>query len=111
VRTLRADARIIKCVNCGASIDITAHGACAYCHAPVAVLDADQLARTLAELEAAEAARGAVDPAWPLKAELVRRQTEAAFAELRKGHGSSPELDLIESGLSVFATIVARLRG
>lgn len=111
VQTLRAEARTIKCVNCGASIDIATHSSCGYCRAPIAVLDADQLSKTIASLEAAERERGAVDPAWPLKAELVRRQTEAAFAELRRGHGVSAETNLIEAGLAIISSIATRLRG
>lgn len=111
VQTLRVEARAIRCSGCGAAIDIATHSACRYCHAPIAVLDADQLAKTVSALEAAELERGRVDPAWPLKAEQVRRQTEAAFAALRQGHGASPELDLVESGLAIFAAVAARLRG
>ncbi len=55
VATLRVEARVIKCVNCGAATDITAHASRQYCRAPIAILDADQLSRTLAELTAAEA--------------------------------------------------------
>lgn len=105
VQTLRVEARVIKCVNCGAATDITTRTACAYCQAPIAILDADQLSRTLSELAAADAKRAAIDPTWPLRAEQARRQTEAAFAELRRGHGAGPELDLIERGLDIFARI------
>lgn len=111
VQALRADARTIRCSGCGATIDITTTSACTYCHAPIAVLDADQLARTVSALEEAELERGKVDPTWPLRAEQVRRQTEAAFAALRRGHGASPELDLVESGLAIFAAVASRLRG
>ncbi|MGE0815890.1 MAG: zf-TFIIB domain-containing protein [Vicinamibacterales bacterium] len=110
VTRLRADARVIKCVNCGASTDITLESVCQYCRAPIAVLDADQLSKTLAELEAAEAARGKVDPAWPLKAAQVRRETEAAFAALQGGRGATPHLDLIEAGLAAFANVISALR-
>lgn len=106
VRTLRVEARIIKCVNCGAATDISEHATCEYCRAPIAVLDADQLSKTLAELTAAEVARTAVDPTWPLRAEQARRQTEAVFAELGRGHGASAERDLVEAGLTLFAGVV-----
>lgn len=109
VQALRADARVIKCVNCGASTDITAHSACAYCGAPIAILDPAQLAKTLAELSAAEATHVAVDPTWPLRAEQARRQTEAVFEALRQGRGASPEFTLIETGLRVFAGAVKGL--
>lgn len=109
VQTLRVEARVIKCVNCGAATDITTRSTCEYCRAPIAILDADQLAKTIAELSAAEAARGAVDPTWPLRAEQARRQTEAAFEALRRGHGASAELDLVDAGLTLFARAVSGL--
>ncbi len=103
VQALRVEARVIKCVNCGAATDISAHATCEYCRAPIAILDADQLAKTLADLASAEAdaARATVDPSWPLRAELVRKQTEAVFAELRRGQGASAERDLVEAGLTI----------
>ena len=109
VRTLSVDARVIKCVNCGASTDIREHSACQYCRAPIAVLDAEQLSKTLADLAAAHAKRTEVDPTWPLRAEQARRQTEAAFAELRHGQGVTPDLDMVESGIRVFTRIARSL--
>lgn len=109
VRTLSLDARVIKCVNCGANTDLREHTDCQYCHAPIAVLDAAQLSKTLAELTAAEAQRAALDPTWPLRAEQARRQTEAVFAELQRGRGASAELDLVESGLTLFARVAKGL--
>lgn len=110
VRTLSVDARVIKCVNCGASTDIREHSVCSYCQAPIAVLDGAQLAKTLADLSAAETRHAELDPTWPLRAEQARRQTEAVFAQLERGHGVSPELDLIEAGLALFARIARGLR-
>ncbi len=109
VQTLSVDARVIKCVNCGANTDIREHSACSYCQAPIAVLDAAQLSKTLAELTAADATRAELDPSWPLRAEQARRQTEAVFADLQRGHGVSPGLDLVESGLALFARIAVSL--
>ena len=109
IRTLSVDARVIKCVNCGANTDIREHTVCQYCQAPIAVLDSAQLARTLHELTAAEARRGELDPTWPLRAEQARRQTEAAFAQLERGQGISPGTDLVESGMALFARIAQTL--
>lgn len=109
IGTLRVDARVIKCVNCGASTDISQANVCAYCRAPIAILDADQVSKTLADLQAAEAQRTAIDPTWPLRVEQVRRQTEAAFEQIRHGRDMSPELDLVETGLAAFARIARAL--
>lgn len=110
VQTLRVDARVIKCVNCGAATDVRVASACEYCRAPIAILDADQVKKTLAELQSREQ-RASFDPAWPLRVEQARRQTEAAFEAIRRGHGASPELDLVETGLAAFARIVGGLWG
>lgn len=110
VQSLRVEARVIKCVNCGASTDISAQSTCAYCHAPIAVLDADALSKTLTDLTAAEAARTTLDPSWPLRAERVRRETEAAFKALGSGRGVSPSYDLVETGIAVFARALKGLR-
>ena len=109
LRTLSTNVAVIKCVNCGASVDVRSQSACSFCQSPVAVLDEGQLARTLADLGAAAGPRE-VDPAWPLRAAQARRETEAIFAELNRG-GTAPTTDLVEAGLQVFAGVLKTLRG
>jgi hypothetical protein len=109
VRELGVRVAVIKCVNCGASVDVRTHSACAFCQSPVAVIDEGQLARTLADLEAAAASRPDIDPSWPLRAAQVRRQAEAAFAELNRGGGASPSIDLVDAGVTLFAEAVKTL--
>jgi hypothetical protein len=111
VRALGARIAVITCANCGAAVDVRTRGACAYCHSPVAVLDEGQLARTLADLEAAAAQRATVDPSWPLRAAAVRRQTEAVFADLNRGGGTHPAHDLVAAGVALFADALKGLRG
>jgi hypothetical protein len=109
VQTLGARVAVIKCVNCGASVDVRRQSACGFCQSPVAVLDEGQLARTLADLEAAARPRD-VDPSWPLRAAQARRQTEAIFAELNRTGGADPSIDLVEAGVGLFAGVLKLLR-
>lgn len=111
VQALRADVRVIKCVNCGAATDISRDCVCQYCRAPIAILDADQVSKTLTELKAAEHRADTLDPSWPLRVEQARIQTEAVFRDLGRGHGALADLDLVESGLALFADVVGRLWG
>ena len=74
------------------------------------MIDEGQLARTLAELEAAAARRAPVDPSWPLRAAQARRQTEAVFAELNRGSGATPAVDLVDAGVALFAGVLRTLR-
>jgi hypothetical protein len=111
VRELGVRVAVIKCVNCGASVDVRTSSACGFCQSPVAVIDEGQLARTLADLEAAAAKRATIDPSWPLRAAQARRQTEAVFAELNRGGGALPTIDLVEAGVTLFAGVLRTLRG
>jgi hypothetical protein len=110
VRELGVRVAVIKCVNCGASVDVRTESACGFCQSRVAVIDEGQLARTLAELETASAGRAHVDPSWPLRAAQARRQTEAVFAELNRGHGATSAVDLVTAGVALFADVLKRLR-
>jgi hypothetical protein len=111
VRALGAKVAVIKCVNCGASVDVRRQSACGFCHSPVAVLDEGQLARTLADLEAAATRPREIDPSWPLRAAQARRQTEAIFAELNGGGGAGAPTDLVQAGIDLFAGVLKTLRG
>jgi hypothetical protein len=91
-------------------VDVRTESACGFCQSPVAVLDEGQLARTLADLEAAATRRAAVDPSWPLRAAQARRHTEAVFAELNRGAGATPSIDLVTSGVALFADVLKGLR-
>jgi hypothetical protein len=59
---LRQAVGTVRCNGCGAAIDLAKDTACPYCRAPVAVLDPDALAQTVASLSAAESARHHIDP-------------------------------------------------
>jgi Zn-finger nucleic acid-binding protein len=82
VNELRRHVQQITCANCAAAVDITKESACSYCRAPIAMLDPDQLATTVAELEASETRRREVDPALPLRLAHERLKTERLFADI-----------------------------
>jgi hypothetical protein len=62
IARLRERVSQVRCSGCGAPVDLSRDAACAYCRSPVAVLDADAVAKTIAELTAAEARRTTLDP-------------------------------------------------
>ncbi|HSS27578.1 MAG TPA: zf-TFIIB domain-containing protein [Usitatibacter sp.] len=57
VMRLRAVVTQVRCVSCGAPIDLAHDAACPYCRAPIAVLDADAVQGTVAQLTREEQAR------------------------------------------------------
>lgn len=105
---LRRHVRMIKCVNCGAHVDITTESACRYCRAAIAMLDPDQLQRTVADLERAETRRRTIDPTLPLRMAEERLRTERVFADLAAhGHASQrASWSLVDTGLHAVAALV-----
>ncbi|MGZ5083064.1 MAG: hypothetical protein ACXWG3_02560 [Usitatibacter sp.] len=79
VQKLKAVVKQVRCASCGAPIDLSRDSQCAYCHAPIAILDADAVKSTLAELSDAERARRTIDPAAAVDAMLAGKRTGRAI--------------------------------
>ena len=62
VTRLRAVVATVRCSSCGAPIDLANDAVCSYCRAPIAVLDADAVGRTVAQLTVQEKSRLAPPP-------------------------------------------------
>ena len=54
---LRAVVAQVRCASCGAPIDLAHDAVCSYCRAPIAILDADAVQGTVAQLTHEEQAR------------------------------------------------------
>jgi ribosomal protein S27AE len=65
IDSLRATVKQVRCSSCGATVDLARDNACGYCRAPISVLDAEAVEKTLAGLTQAE-----------------RRRTQPSAAEL-----------------------------
>jgi uncharacterized protein YbaR (Trm112 family) len=119
VSKLRQNVRTVTCSSCGAPIDLNAGSACAYCRAPLSMLDAAQVntvvqALKREEAKRQEAARGAADPAV-----LAARLSEDRALVDRKlaGPGDAPfsfELSgggggLVEAGVAALAAFLRRI--
>ena len=110
VERLARHVRSVKCVNCGAGIDVRSAAACPYCRTAIAVVDPEQLQKTVTALLEADARRGQVDPTWPLEAARARRQTEALFARLQR-HGTTSPFALFEDGVDTLRRVVEAIVG
>jgi hypothetical protein len=62
IETLRVSVKQVRCSSCGAAVDLGRDPACAYCRAPISILDADAVRKTIAELDARERGRNLGDP-------------------------------------------------
>ena len=131
ITELRRHVQSVKCTGCGAAVNVREHSACGFCRAPIAMIDPDQLQRTIAELDAREARRrtafaadveagaagkgrdrlAGVDPMLPLRLAQERLRTERVFADLAKHNRTSGTevWDLFEVGLSSIVHVVKGL--
>jgi hypothetical protein len=62
IEQLRVTVKQVRCSSCGAPVAIGRDAVCGYCRAAVSILDADAVAKTIAELDAKERGRNLGDP-------------------------------------------------
>jgi Zn-finger nucleic acid-binding protein len=120
VAELRRHVQSVKCTGCGAAVDVREHSACTFCRAPIAMIDPDQLQRTIAALQEKEALRPKplpgrgplqVDPTLPLRLAQERLRAERVFADLASHNRAVAfttveSWDLVEAGLSSIVSIL-----
>jgi len=114
VRELRARIQQINCANCGAPVNVERDAVCGFCRSPLAIIDADQVRKTIEQLkEAAEEKKG-VDPALPVSLAMERLRAERAFAESPASSRRPDAVDLLFGDLSDpvigFLRLLGRLR-
>lgn len=106
---LKSLVRIVRCSSCGAPIDLAHDTACAYCHAPITILDPAMVAKTLRELDTAAARRVAIgSPEAASAAMLESARFDHALAQERMHDDGSGAADLIGFGLNVLASVAFR---
>ena len=90
VEKLSAVVKQVRCSSCGAPIDLARDAQCAYCHAPIAILDAEAVKRTIAELSDEERARRTVDPTAAVDAMLAGQRSARAIDAAAFASGATP---------------------
>jgi hypothetical protein len=105
IERLRATVRQVRCSSCGAPVNVEKDAMCGHCQSPLAILDAEAVERTLADLDAAErrTPRAVNNAAASLDAILVGRRTERRLASYETGETG---VDLVRAALEL---LVARL--
>lgn len=108
VHALRQHVQMVKCVGCGAAVDITRESSCGYCRQAIVMLDPDQLRRTVSALEAAETRRHQSDPLLPFRLAEERLRTERVFVELaqHQRHSRSGQWSLVDAGFDSLTTVL-----
>lgn len=105
---LREKVQTLACSSCGAPVDLAHDSACRYCHAPIAVLDPDQVAHVLEEVRRIESERKQAMAELPLRLLADRAHVEKVFTQLRHPEWSSPSdsFGVLEHGVSALAGLL-----
>jgi hypothetical protein len=85
VAQLKANVKQVRCSGCGAPVNLETESACAYCRAPISILDADAVKRTLDELSAAQQRARRPDPVAIVDGLLEGKRFENRMARIERG--------------------------
>jgi predicted RNA-binding Zn-ribbon protein involved in translation (DUF1610 family) len=113
-RRLSAEVKHVQCSSCGAPVELTKGFACEHCGAALTVLDPEAVRRTLEELDGADAARKALDPAAAeararamialdnmRTRRLDERDTSTSFTIRRVGHSGNLAADILSTSIGM----------
>ena len=114
VRELRARIQQINCANCGAPVDVERNAVCGHCRSPLAIIDPDQVRRTIQELKTAAEEKTGVDATLPVSLAMERLRAERVFADSPGSTRRPAAVDLLFGDLSDpvvgFLRLLGRLR-
>ena len=96
IEKLKVHVTQVRCSSCGAPVDLGRDPQCAYCRAPVSILDAQAVTRTIAELTAEERRRQRVDPAVLVDGLLEGRRFERKMARIEGRGMPSATTDVVD---------------
>jgi DNA-directed RNA polymerase subunit RPC12/RpoP len=107
---LRENVQTINCSNCGAPVDLAKDSVCRHCGSAVSMLDLKQMAKTVAQLQAAAASQrpeGAVD----LTADQAEREPtdiNALVLAFKAQRRDSP-LSLVDAGMDLLGDLLKKM--
>ena len=114
IADLRTHIRQINCANCGAPVNVEREAVCGFCRTPLAIIDPDQVRKTMEELKKAAEEKTGVDPTLPVSLAMERLRGERAFADAPGSTRRPVALDLLFGDLSDpvigFLRLLGRLR-
>jgi Zn-finger nucleic acid-binding protein len=106
INRLKANVAQVRCSGCGAPVDLARDSQCTYCRAPISILDAEAVKKTLAELDEQERRRKTVDPTAAVEGLLAGKRFERKLARIEgrldsfsTGGPRDDWVDLVEEAL------------
>jgi hypothetical protein len=101
---LRQNVQTINCSNCGAAIALAKDSVCAHCGSAVSMLDLQQMARTIGQLQAA-AGQAASPPAPPAR---EAANIDALMMALKAEERAAAAPNLLAAGLTFLGDLLRK---
>jgi Zn-finger nucleic acid-binding protein len=102
---------IIRCMGCGAPVDIRREHACGHCRAPISILDRGAVEQALSRLQTAEVRRTTADVEALGDAIVMREREKSRLKRLRQepeNAGIVDAIDLLSAGAEFVWNLVRR---
>lgn len=96
IEKLKVHVAQVRCSSCGAPVNLERDAQCGYCRAPVSMLDAEAVSRTIAELTEEERRRQHVDPTAVIDGLLAGKAFERKMARIEGRGMSSVTPDVVD---------------
>lgn len=103
---LKESVRTIRCESCGAPVDLERSTVCAYCQAPIMVLDPDAVQKALRELTSAEQQRITPDPDKLGDSIVAIARLESEMERARRADRAERGIDLVGIGLTALGAFL-----
>jgi hypothetical protein len=104
---LRKNVQTINCSNCGAAIDLARDSVCAHCGSAISMLDLQQMARTIGQLQTAAAGHAPADPAAPAPPHEPAN-IDALMVALKAEERAMSRPNLIATGLGLLGELLGK---
>jgi hypothetical protein len=98
----------VRCSSCGAPVSLERDAQCGYCRAPVSILDAQAVTRTIAQLTEEERRRQRVDPAILADGLLEGRRFERRMAGIESRGMPSATTDVVDLVAEALGSLLSK---
>jgi hypothetical protein len=108
---LSAKVGIIRCMGCGAPVDIRREHACGHCRAPISILDPGAIEQALSRFHTAEVRRTTADVEALGDAIVMREREKSRLKRLKQepeNAGIGDAIDLLSAGVEFVWNLVRR---
>ena len=110
IDALSAKVGIVRCLGCGAPVDIRREHACGHCRAPIAILDPGAVEQALARYQQAEVRRTTPDVEMLGDAIVMREREKSRASRLKREAdvGMVDVADLLSAGVDIVWGLLRR---